>query len=74
MTESLWGGTSSETNTELGVVAFFDLTRTAHVMASAAEVLASYIDTLDMGRPTNSDTMVWNSHMACSMPWLTSGW
>ena len=55
-------------------MAFFDFTRTAQVIASAAEVLASYIETLEIGRPTNSETIVWNSHMAWRIPWLTSGW
>ena len=44
------------------------------MMASAAAVDASYIETFATGRPTSSLTIVWNSHIACSMPWLTSGW
>ena len=50
--------------TELGWDAFFDFTRTAQVIASAAEVLASYMETLEIGSPTNSETIVWNYHIA----------
>ena len=44
--------------------AFLLCTLTAQVIASAAEVDASYMLTLDIGKFTNSETMVWNSHIA----------
>ena len=33
---------------------------------SAAAVLASYIETFATGKATNSEIIVWNSHIACS--------
>jgi len=46
--------------------------RTAISMASAAPVEPSYIEALATSMPVNSQIIVWNSKMACSVPWESS--
>ena len=42
--------------------------------ASASAVEPSYIDALATSMPSSRAISVWNSNIACSVPWLTSGW
>ncbi|MNU10254.1 hypothetical protein D3C72_2573030 [compost metagenome] len=50
------------------------VTRQAMKAASGVAVEASYIEALATSMPVSSQIMVWNSKMAWSVPWLTSGW
>ena len=42
--------------------------------ASAATVVPSYPDAFDTSIPVSSQITVWYSKIACSTPWLISGW
>ena len=42
--------------------------------ASTNAVAPSYMLALATSMPVSSQIIVWNSNMACSVPWLTSGW
>jgi hypothetical protein len=48
--------------------------RQAIIAASAVAVLPSYIDALARSVPMSCATSVWNSKIACSVPWAISGW
>lgn len=50
------------------------VTRRAMSTASAAALAPSYIEAFAVGSPKSSDTTVWNSKMACSVPCATSAW
>ena len=50
------------------------LTRRAMSAASVIAVAPSYIEALDTSMPRIRHTIVWNSKIAWSVPWLTSGW
>ena len=42
--------------------------------ASAVAEAPSYMLALATSRPRSVATKVWNSKIACNVPWLTSGW
>jgi hypothetical protein len=42
--------------------------------ASAVAEAASYMLAFATSRPRSNAVNVWNSKIACSVPWLTSGW
>ena len=42
--------------------------------ASAATVVPSYPDAFETSMRVNSQITVWYSKIACSTPWLISGW
>ena len=48
--------------------------RMAIMTASAAPVEPSYMEALATSMPVSSQIMVWNSKMACRVPWAISGW
>ena len=48
--------------------------RTAMDTDSAAPVEPSYMEALAISMPVSSQIMVWNSKMACSVPWVISAW
>ena len=50
------------------------LTRAAIRMASVKAVLPSYIDAFDTSMPVSWHMRVWNSKIACSVPWVISAW
>ena len=52
----------------------FGWTRSAISTASAVADAPSYMLALATSRPNSIATSVWNSKIACSVPWLTSGW
>jgi hypothetical protein len=47
--------------------------RAAIISASAAPVEPSYMEALATSMPVNSQIMLWNSKMDCSVPWAISG-
>jgi hypothetical protein len=48
--------------------------RIAMSAASAAAEAPSYIDAFDTSSPVRAQIMVCHSKIACSVPWLISGW
>ena len=48
--------------------------RAAIIAASGTAVEPSYIEALATSIPVSWQTSVWNSKIACSVPWLISGW
>jgi hypothetical protein len=50
------------------------VTRAAIATASAQAVAPSYMEALATSMPVMSATWLWNSKIACSVPWLISGW
>ncbi len=47
--------------------------RMAIMTASAAPVEPSYMEALATSMPVSSQIMVWNSKIACRVPWAISG-
>ena len=52
----------------------FGCRRSAMSTASAVAEAPSYMLALATSRSNSMATSVWNSKIACSVPWLTSGW